>query len=137
MLRDKATESPRLPVLINFEKTPVEPGTKQQILRVLVGPGPDLDVAPLEEFSARNRPSNKLANDAIPSSCNSGKASVVFLKLEGNILVKDTDLTCEDAIVGITEIATGAQKYPIKIVYSEAFYTFSPANRKAFAKLFC
>ena len=136
MLKDTATCGEPQPVLIDFDDGPVEPGTKHQILRVLVGPGPGLDVTRLREFSKNNKPNKDLGVE-IASSCDSGKASVIFLKEENEILVENLELSTKAALVGITKIKNGQQKYPQEIVYSEAFYTFSPANRKAFAKLFC
>jgi len=118
-------------VCIDFEKDPPEPGKKHEILRVIVGPTQEL----VDDFEAVQK-FVKDSNRAPRGSCDNGEADVVFVKDGGNGKAVE-DYVVKDALVGITQIATTSRKFPEILIFAQKFYDFGPANRKAFAKLFC
>jgi len=136
ILRDNETDKKPRPVWFEFEAERVESTGEREIVGVIVGPPGDASDFTLFNLFLENKPFDSRRDEDKAGSCRSGKASVIFVKSGGsNTVVIEEEVT--GALVGITEITPGEIAYPQKAVFSKEFYKFSPANRKAFAKLFC
>lgn len=131
IVKDEDTKGSKRMVWIDFQEDPVKGKKKHEVLRVIVG-----DTQPLVNHFRDN---SKLPRKrAALGSCDNGEADVVFVKDDGkNNAVAEVEVKVKDVLVAITEISKqGKKHYPEKIVFAQEFYDLSPANRKAFAKLF-